>query len=146
MVYVDMFCASVGLSTTYGISIFVWFLALCRVVEKFNVHSWDLKSLAFRRLLPVSKGDGALPTDRPYPLRHQVPPGVDHQVPQEAVTRRRRPPAPPDRAYDLCGAGGRDPQGPCHRDSASEPPTGERNTFSNAQLTGNPENYGLSYL
>src|SRR5512135_327097 len=94
MVYVDMFCASVGLSTTYGISIFVWFLALCRVVEKFNVHSWDLKSLAFRRLLPVSKGDGALPTDRPYPLRHQVPPGVDHQVPQEAVTRRRRPPVP----------------------------------------------------
>src|SRR5512135_127840 len=34
MAYVDMFCASVGLSTTYGISIFVWFLALCRVVEK----------------------------------------------------------------------------------------------------------------
>src|SRR5512135_2416212 len=33
MVYVDMFCASVDLSTTYGISIFVWFLALCRVVE-----------------------------------------------------------------------------------------------------------------
>src|SRR5512135_793263 len=33
-----------------------------------------------------------------------------------------------------------------HRDSASEPPTGERNTFSNAQLTGNPENYGLFYL
>src|SRR5512142_1760209 len=32
MVYVDMFCANVGLSTTYGISIFVWFLALCRVV------------------------------------------------------------------------------------------------------------------
>src|SRR5512135_977385 len=30
----------------------------------------------------------------------------------------------------------------CHRDSASEPPTGERTTFSNAQLTGNPENYG----
>src|SRR5512142_2681530 len=26
----------------------------------------------------------------------------------------------------------------CHRDSASEPPTGESNTFSNAQLTGNP--------
>src|SRR6266545_4717424 len=26
------FRASVGLSTTYGISIFVWFLALCRVV------------------------------------------------------------------------------------------------------------------
>src|SRR5512135_1968024 len=28
---------------------------------------WDLKSLAFRRLLPVRSGDGALPTDRPYP-------------------------------------------------------------------------------
>src|SRR5512135_1366309 len=39
MVYVDMFCASVGLSTTYGISIFVWFLALCRVVEKFPWRS-----------------------------------------------------------------------------------------------------------
>src|SRR5512135_13484 len=34
MAYVDMFCANVGLSTTYGISIFVWFLALCRVVAK----------------------------------------------------------------------------------------------------------------
>jgi hypothetical protein len=29
----DMFCASVGLPTTYGISIFGWFLALCRVVD-----------------------------------------------------------------------------------------------------------------
>src|SRR5512135_2928613 len=38
MAYVDMFCAGVGLSTTYGISICVWFLALCRVVAK--KRSW----------------------------------------------------------------------------------------------------------
>ena len=36
--------------------------------------------------------------------------------------------------------------GMCNRDSASEPPIGERNTFSRAQPTGNPENYGLSFL
>jgi glycosyltransferase involved in cell wall biosynthesis len=35
--YVDRFCASVGLSTTYGISIFVWFLTLCRVVVFFRI-------------------------------------------------------------------------------------------------------------
>src|SRR5919106_1503841 len=55
-----------------------------------NVHSWDLQSLAFRRPLPVRSGDGALPTDRPYPVRHQAAPGVDHQVPQEVPSRRRR--------------------------------------------------------
>src|SRR4051812_15120381 len=79
--------------------------------EPFNVHSWDLKSLAFRRPLPVGSRDGALPTDRPHPLRHQVPPGVDYEVPQEDLARRRRPPAPSDRSDDLYGAGGRDPQG-----------------------------------
>ena len=35
--YVGRFCASVGLSTTYGISIFVSFLALCRVVAFLEV-------------------------------------------------------------------------------------------------------------
>jgi hypothetical protein len=34
MIYVDMFRASPGLSIIYGNSIFVWFLALCRVVVK----------------------------------------------------------------------------------------------------------------
>jgi hypothetical protein len=34
----------------------------------------------------------------------------------------------------------------CNRDSASEPPIGEQNTFSRAQPTGNPENYGLSFF
>src|SRR5512147_2137224 len=34
-VYTDIFCASIGLSTTYDVSIFVWFLALCRVVVKY---------------------------------------------------------------------------------------------------------------
>ena len=55
------------------------------------VHFWDLKSLAFRRPLPVRSRDGALPTDRPHPLRHQVPPRVDHQVPQEVAAGGRRP-------------------------------------------------------
>jgi ABC-type multidrug transport system permease subunit len=40
-VYVDRFCASAGLSTTYGISIFVWFLALCRVVANDRVPGQD---------------------------------------------------------------------------------------------------------
>ena len=46
-VYVDRFCASVGLSSTYGISIFVWVLALCRVVEKLQWPQRRLETAKF---------------------------------------------------------------------------------------------------
>ena len=60
-----MFFASVGLSTTYGISIFVWVLALCRVVVTFRLilHFRDLCAIHAVRhdlLLIVDRTDPAL--------------------------------------------------------------------------------------
>src|SRR5512135_3688820 len=59
MIYVDRFRASVGQSTTCGISIFVLFLALCRVVvidqeEGFDMNlSRDIHSLTdFKQRTP----------------------------------------------------------------------------------------------
>ena len=52
----DYFCANVGLSTTYDISIFVWFLALCRVVveKASDCRYFGAEPMSLRRIEPES--------------------------------------------------------------------------------------------
>ena len=59
----------------------------------------------------LSSREGALPKDRPHPLRPQVPSRLDQGAPPEAAAGGRRRPPAAARPGDLLGARGRDPRG-----------------------------------
>src|SRR5512135_791273 len=104
MVYVDMFCASVGLSTTYGTSIFVWFLALCPVVVFLGWQN-SLDQSVFKLLEVCGRVAAEPPALRPHRLapfqpRAQLAPSLPvrrrqvlapHLAPQASRQRRRQP-------------------------------------------------------